>query len=582
MQGIKQHPKLYGLLLSICSTLIVALCVMSYYTYVVNSMDDMGMRNIISGLYTGNPDAHVYFMNYALSQILARLYQCIPTFSWYDMFLLTANYVCLALLLYRVTEKFAHCKGKAICISIVLFLVGWITNLVLIEWTATAGIMSATAIFWYGTIPDENSGVGNFIEYLIPLCLLFFAYNLRHSVVDAMMPVAFVVFLVKVLLEKKGKRKEIGIELCFLVICFACVIGSYTFNQHQYRGEAWEKALELSDYRSVMFDYYGYPDYETYQSLYQECGLTKAEYQCLKEDYDFTFVYTGKDDVRPLGQISDKAKEIYYSEISLLQRILQGVRQRWVAFWSQTYANFNILYTLLILLIVYLSVIEKKWIYIVIAGIFELEFDAMWCYLYVTGRLPERVGYVLCIGQIMSALFLLWKFQKIEKTVIWKSLAIAGTFIITISLGVSLSNVKMLNEAVLSAGKIRTETKLYCEEHKENLYFRDFNSFRYADTTKGKEERIASNMRPFNDWTTNFPLKTDLAPLDGSQELCDWIRKQSNVYLLVDKNRAEGVCNRKEALFEARGIACELELSDELVMPNGYVIQVYHFHCDEG
>ena len=38
--------------------------------------DDWGMYSILSGAYTGTPDAHVMFFLYPLSWLLAKLYTC--------------------------------------------------------------------------------------------------------------------------------------------------------------------------------------------------------------------------------------------------------------------------------------------------------------------------------------------------------------------------------------------------------------------------------------------------------------------------------------------------------------------------
>lgn len=577
MQCKKKHPQVYYILISLVLVILTAIFVMSYYNTVLSSMDDVGMRNIISGLYTGTPDGHAYFMYYGLSRILADLYVINSNISWYRWFLLVANYGCMVLLIYRVVEKFIDDAIKAAVISVLIFLTFWINNLVFLEWTATTGIMAATAVFWYGTIPEECGKWRRILEYFFPLFLLFLAYNLRHSVAEMFMPIAGLVFLGKLFINGKRNRKFIFRELLYLVICCVCVIGSYYVNDRQYQGEKWDNAKNFLTVRSMMFDWYGYPNYEEYEEIYVENGISKAEYECLKEDYNFTLVCTGVNNAEGLRKIADKAKELYDLEKSISQRIIISIQQRWKNFFDKNYGIYNIVYCLEILAILWIAVKERNWKYIFWLSVFEITFEMLWLYLYYKGRLPERVGYCLCIGQIMVTLFVLWNTKKFHEIFAFASIKVVALFIVGICIGTSFSTVKRTNQNVLITGQTLSETRKYCEEHSENLYLRDFNSFRYSDIMKGKSEQIAANMRPFNDWTVNFPLKTAIAPLDGSQELCSWISNESNVYLLVDETRGEGVCERQKELFLSRGIECEVVLEDEIHISNNNVIEVYHY-----
>lgn len=580
MQCKKKHPQIYYILISLVLVILTAIFIMSYYNTILSSMDDAGMRNIISGLYTGTPDGHTYFMYYGLSKILADLYMINSNIPWYQCFFLVANYGCMVLLFWRISEKFADYAIKAASIAVLIFLTLWINNLVFLEWTASAGIMAVTAIFWYGTIPEGCGKRRRIFEYFIPLFLLFLAYNLRHSVVEMFMPISGLVFFVKLFINGKRNRRFIFRELIYLVICCVCVIGSYYINDRQYQGEKWDNAKKLSTARSVLFDYYGYPNYEEYEDIYIENGISRVEYECLKEDYNFTLVCTGVNNTEGLSKIADKSEELHNLEKSISQRVIISIQQRWKNFFDKNYGIYNIIYCLEILAVLWIAVKERNWKYIFWLVVFEITFEMLWLYLYYKGRLPERVGYCLCIGQVVVTLFILWNTKKLHEIFAFVKVKIVVLFIVGICIGTSFSTVKMANQNALITGQILSEAKKYCEEHSGNLYLRDFNSFRYSDIMKGKGEQIAANMRPFNGWTINYPLKTTIAPLDGSQELCSWISNESNVYLLVNQTRAEGVCERQKGLFLSRGIECELALEDEIHISNNTIIEVYHYICN--
>jgi hypothetical protein len=46
---------------------------------------------------------------------------------------------------------------------------------------------------------------------------------------------------------------------------------------------------------------------------------------------------------------------------------------------------------------------------------------------------------------------------------------------------------------------------------------------------------------------------------------------------MIERSRAKDICMRTEALFASRGIECRLILEDVLEIPNGLIIEVYHF-----
>ena len=53
------------------------------FSYAIN--DDINMRDIASGAYTGTPDGHLIFMLYPMGFVLKSLYQIWPGIEWYGV-----------------------------------------------------------------------------------------------------------------------------------------------------------------------------------------------------------------------------------------------------------------------------------------------------------------------------------------------------------------------------------------------------------------------------------------------------------------------------------------------------------------
>lgn len=119
--------------------------------------DDWGMYSILSGAYTGTPDAHVMFFLYPLSWMLAKLYTLCSAIPWYGLFQHGVQIVCLSVVYrrwmrirvgYNVQEPFYK---SALTIFIFLFFVMNLNVLSEAQYTTTAGLAAAAALFTFVT-----------------------------------------------------------------------------------------------------------------------------------------------------------------------------------------------------------------------------------------------------------------------------------------------------------------------------------------------------------------------------------------------------------------------------------------------
>lgn len=572
----------YRIIVCVGITVLIAVFVYNRYSLFFNQ-DDIGMRNIVSGLTTGEPDAHTYFIFYPVSVILSTLYSLFPRVYWYLVFFLFCNYTCLFLVLYRVMQKVGEKSHILLVMVTLLYIILWIRQFIELEWTTTAGILSACAIFWYGTIPNAISKMRRIIEYGISLILLATAFNIRYTVVLMLAPIAAVVVAFKWGLNLRAwKRVNTVSEIVFCFLAVIIVVGSFGINRLYYSGEKWEERRDFSQYRADLFDYYGYPEYEEYEELYDEAGITKEMLACLSEDGNFMLAATGVLEAEDLRPLAEKSIELYKARMNLKEQVLSSVRMRWDRAWGENYRIYSFIFYVGIALTIVIAIVDKKWFQLFLSVFLVVIFESLWVYLYYKGRLPVRVGYSLCVGGIAAVMSMLWREQKIERLIRIGGGQIIAMFCIAVIFGQTMSNIEIENDADEQLSQIKRDTKQYCENNNQNLYLRDLYSFWLScERIQDRDERLGVNYRPYNDWTCGMPLKCPYMPLDGSRELCSWIAEQENVYLLVDIERAEGVTKRQEDLFISRNIKCDLVLSDEIYIENGKVIQVYKYECEK-
>ena len=81
------------------SVLLAFICGLAVYQtmgFVYAIADDMIMRDIASGAFTGTPDGHLFFVQYALGRTISSLYRINGRADWYGFFMAGAVFLSLA------------------------------------------------------------------------------------------------------------------------------------------------------------------------------------------------------------------------------------------------------------------------------------------------------------------------------------------------------------------------------------------------------------------------------------------------------------------------------------------------------
>ncbi len=582
---MRSTEKLKSYKIFICVGVAILLAIFVYLRYdLFLRTDDVGFRNILSGLFTGEPEAHTTYLRYPLSFLLASLYKIFPGVYWYFVFFEIVNYGCLALILYTLIRSI---KKHTILVTILitaLFVAFWLPNLLTLEWTTTAGLISATAIIWYFFIPQDERKWKAIINYAVPVILFALSYNIRTSVFEMAIPFMGMAVVVKWLRNKGEIHKEFIIkETVFIALTFIVIIGSSAANSIAYSGEEWQEEKAYSHYRAMLIDRYGIPEYDEYADVYEASGITKEMYDIIKDDCNFMLASKGVLTSENLKDIAELAKENYYADRTILGMIKHCMRTRLEDAFSDDYIVYTNIFYLGMLVAFLIALYRKAWLEAGADIVFVVGFEALWVYLYYGGRLPIWVGTSLYLLGFIVLILLLFRESLVNYISNNHTVQIVAALGIGCLLGGGVMQVTQDNSEQANKASLIQEVKLYCENHKGNVYYRDFHSFAENDgreKVKAGDEFEAANFFPANGWTVNLPYNDQYMPTDGSQELCSWISKQDNFYIIIRNDRAEGVCSRTEDLFASRGISCELELDDELQISNGDKVNVYHFICN--
>lgn len=540
------------------------------YTIVLVSADDAIFQNILSGGMSGTPDAHCYFIRYPLAIVLSVLYKIVKGIAWYQLFLFLA----LAWSLFLITSRMHLLKfqNKILYLSIVTLTIMLLftTHIVNLEWTITAGILGMTSVFRYITMPLDIPALSRIKEYLICAILLVLSFCIRNTVAYMFIPLMGI-FWVKRFFELYSEKSKNGTleskkrfrdNIIFLAAGLTVLAVVMLIHTLAYRDEEWKEYKEYTADRAILFDYYGYPSYDKYQSEYESAGISKETYDLMMMDYNYIVSCDNFENI-DLKPIADIAEDIYGNSFTVrikkMVKILLGVLRN---------PDYLAVHVIILLLFFCNCVICRK------GKVIDLAFLGMilaWAilmssYLAFKGRLPERVVrciYYGLIGALSGNIFNYILKKKEKETLSANILNIFCCVVIACMVMVGSRSLYRDNLKDTKLARSKMQILEYCENNPANEYLRDFWSFSQRGEifmTRGYE---ADNYLSTGGWAYKTPIYNESLKTRGCENFSTAVNDNQNIYYLVNKNRAQGVVNRLNAYFSSQGQSIRMEEVDD-------------------
>ena len=239
--------------------------------------DDIVFAEFGSGL-RGVKTPRLVFQNYILGLVYHFLYQVTGRLPWYTI----VQYAVLVAAFSAVTYVFMNrMKGYwGLYLSFILLWVFGYESYIHIQFTKTAGIAAAAAVLLlFHVITSEKFCVWETVAGFL-LGLTGFMYRedqfFASSALMAGVGIYFIFTLKKRFPGKEWKRFGLcaGIFGMLLLAVFAvdCT------DRLMYKNPQWQEYQRFNNLRSELLDY-GFPDYESNQTLYQELGISSEAYE---------------------------------------------------------------------------------------------------------------------------------------------------------------------------------------------------------------------------------------------------------------------------------------------------------------
>lgn len=581
---------------AVMAGMMILLACLFDYRYATN--DDIFIKAIVSGQYSGTPDIHNIQSIVLINGIFAVLYRICRFVPWFGIFMVVSQFLSLYWILVCITEKMRFSRPyRYLCgaAANILLLGIMLQELVIIQYTYTAAllIVSATARL-YCEAGRETSAGGGRLKFAGLLVHFLLAFCLRTEIFLFLLPFSVLLTITCCHSGSKGrfsgkKLKSLGafwgtLALCVLILYAADYIG--------YTGEGYGEYRKVFDSRTQLYDFLTLPDYEEDREFYEAAGITKAQHTLLK---NYNFALDEEITSQMLKSIVDHVNEGRITQY-------QGLKKQYMrmftlplneGIWSYTHRvladpkvagedypwNFvcAALY-LVLLLVTCLTRRMRNLIYIVLMLSMR---SVLWMYIILKQRTPPRVTHSLFIMEIVCLLLLVFEElsylneaagsekrssgglqQKGDRKKRWlysgmAVLFLAGAGVVAVHAGAGFGKVYKETIAFNEEWKDLLE---YCSAREENFYFLDvYSTVNYTEEIFGEEISRPENYDICGGWLAKSPLCGEKYGHFGFSSPRTALVEMENVFFVAKQGTDLGwLCE----MYEEKGIQIRMEYQE--------------------
>ncbi len=563
--------RVFNLILSVTAAIVLygALALLFDFYYDLN--DDVMIKDILSGIYTGKPDAHNNQMLYPISVLFAGLYRSNSRAPWFGLIMIGLMILSLviilkSLLLFMDIRMGDSAKNSVKVVFTAAFAIIYsalmIWEIINVQYTVVAGMLTAAAaVRLYcgdpvGVSDDEQDRDGDchvtpfemktFIRMNIPsIILVVVAFNIRSELVLLLSPMLAAVAIAK-WSEETGRKK--AYVICaylgvFLSIC-TLMAGSLSIDGIAYSSSEWNEYRDFFDARTELYDFTGVPNYDDNAAFYEEEGISREQYDLLinynyyedsRIDADLLKrIVNGVKDGRATGRstynksIREAAWEYVHNMINIMST--DDVRQDHIfADEAGQHRPFNLIVIILYIALIISGCISKdKTVFIKIPSLLVLR-TIPWMYIYLKGRVLGRITHPLYIIEIVFLMAMLLNEEKENIKDIKSDNRISFVFIAAMTvlsvvcLAVFPGRVKYISASQTERANVNVAgDKLYSftSSDKDTYYYID--TYSTVDLTEkifGTKKVTKINTQLLGGWMGNSPLDSYKKNLCSKEEI---------------------------------------------------------------
>lgn len=527
--------------------------------------DDVLIKDIVSGAYTGVPEGRNVQMLYLLGMFLGLFYRSMPRIPWFGLFLCLCHGMCFFFLAYRSLAFTRERRQKLLLVLAEFTAIGslFLWEMVYVQYSVTCGLLAATACFLFYTTPHHLETKEFLKRNVGTILLVLLAFFIRTEMLLLMLPFIGITGVFHWSSERQIFSKENFQKYLGLV---GILTGGFCLgllgDKLAYDSSEWQKFLSFFDARTRVYDFTWYPAYEEAEEFYEEIGVSEGQYQLIAtynfglderiDEHTLSNIAAYGEKQRNQGSLGDRMKEAVW-----------GLRHRMFSNEDAPYSYFVLLgYFLLIVLAVGRRDFSYGWkIPLLLMGR-----SVSWLYVILAQRVPRRISHPLYYVElaVLSALIIREaQEQRKEKGFFGRrgSLLVSGLFLVLGLVFLPAAFREVQSEQ--SRRELVNENQLlfdsFARSHPENYYYLDvYSTVDFSEQIFHNVNNTQKNYDIPGGWLSKSPLQrkaishyTTSGVTNPGEALLE-----ENVYFVIEKN---GDTQFLTDFYKSQGIEVKLE-----------------------
>ncbi|MCM1038422.1 MAG: hypothetical protein NC434_03795 [Ruminococcus sp.] len=570
---------------------IVAMSIAFDFYYDLN--DDVLMKDIMAGVYTGTPDGHNMQTLYLLGALIALCYRLCRSIPWYGLFLFLFQMGSLYLIGVRLLR---FCRGRlakaGVSVLITLFIWGvMLPHMVSLQYTLTCGMLAGTALFLFMTTKKGLTGRQFVMQNLPAVFLVILAYQLRSEMLLLLFPFICLSGLFRWLEEEKFFHKDnyyrYGIVIAAIL---AGMLISTLADSAAYGSKEWKAFRAFFDNRTQVYDFH--MDIITsgeHKEYLRSIGLSDASQELLA---NYNFGLDEEIDENVLGEIAAYAADERIEPAEVMRQV-KGYIYRTLAGGDAPY-NRLVLggYVCVALAGIYDAFLHKKcrgnWKFIWELVLLGLVRTIPWMYILIKGRDPERITHslyfvetvllsgMLCMRLLRPEEMRMSSSGRIETAAGKENAGKAGGFgclvFAALSVLICLCYLPHNSASVHADKKNRENANLgaeaiaeYCKAHPDDFYFEDvYSTVGFSQKIFKNIDNSLTNYDIMGGWICKSPLYKEKLGQFGIVSMEDALIHDPDVYFILDITMPDGSTDWLRNYYAEKNIAIEINQIDRI------------------
>lgn len=499
-----QPNSIAAFLMTFCLFVIASL----FFDFYYDLNDDVLIKDIVSGAYSGSPDGHSIQMLWPVSWIISLLYRLIPVFPWQGIILCICHGVCFYLIAKRSLVFAEKNLSKVVLLlteaALILALFLW--ELVMVQYTITAALLAACACFWVITSEKKQDWKAFMKAQTVPILLVILAFNIRSEMLLLMSPFIALTGILKWSEEEKVFATETLKKYLGMVgIILAGMVLSFLADAIAYAGEDWKEFRDFFDARTQVYDYTWYPEYEEAEAFYREMGVTPAKVTLI-DNYNFGLDESIDADL--LWSIADYAEETGVKK-PLTLRLKEAITDyKWRTFHDQD-APYNYFVLTAYVMVVALAILAgDKTAFWKLPLMWVLR-TIPWMYVILAKRVPARISHPLYYIELIILCGWMFSYCKKLKD---KRAGVVCTILLCAFALIRLPNawqdVSAEMERREEVNGVMVEFDAYAKNHPGNYFYMDvYSTVDFSEKMFESVDNAQKNYDILGGWASGSPLQ---------------------------------------------------------------------------